>query len=346
MIGAGLRVTPAARLAASRRPTSAGASQSLSSPRCAALARRDSRASRATTGSGGEIAGGLAAGAETGAARAGSNVGGLRAARATSCGVGPAARRATTGVAFGGDGDTSAGGVAVTARLTGSTVRRWGVAAGSSAIAGGSTTGAGAGSGAAATACASDTGSGRGASAAGGSGAAAGAGSGSGAVGISATGGASTAGGRTGAASVTGSSATGDGASVVGSAGGEESGTSGGGSGTGVGVRAGSRPSGSTYPSESAATRTPRWTCDCEVTASTLAPTVPTTAPSSITLPRRALVAPSCRSVTAYPSAVWIVTARPPPGTKPTNDTVPAAGARTASPTPAAMSTPRCWPPA
>ena len=51
-------------------------------------------------------------------------------------------------------------------------------------------------------------------------------------------------------------------------------------------------------------------------------------------------IAPSWSSVTAYPSAVWIVTARPPAGTGPTNETAPAAGARTGSPAAAPMSIP------
>jgi len=48
--------------------------------------------------------------------------------------------------------------------------------------------------------------------------------------------------------------------------------------------------------------------------------------------------------VTANPSAVVIVSARPEPGTAPLNVTVPAAGASTTSLASAAMSTPRCSP--
>jgi len=48
--------------------------------------------------------------------------------------------------------------------------------------------------------------------------------------------------------------------------------------------------------------------------------------------------------VTASPSAVVIVSARPEPGTVPLKVTVPAAGASTDSSASAAMSTPRCSP--
>jgi hypothetical protein len=48
--------------------------------------------------------------------------------------------------------------------------------------------------------------------------------------------------------------------------------------------------------------------------------------------------------VTASPSGVTIVTARPPFGTVPTKDTMPDVGARTFVPSGAPMSTPRCWP--
>ncbi len=72
-----------------------------------------------------------------------------------------------------------------------------------------------------------------------------------------------------------------------------------GGGGGGAGGRAGSRPSGSTYPFGSAATRTPRWTCGCRVTPSLLSPTTPTSVPSLRVLPRSTLVAPSWSNVTA-----------------------------------------------
>ncbi|MDX6438653.1 MAG: hypothetical protein QOF45_1236 [Gaiellaceae bacterium] len=71
------------------------------------------------------------------------------------------------------------------------------------------------------------------------------------------------------------------------------------GAGGGAGSRAGSSPSGSTYPSGSAAMRTPRWTCGCRVTASPLSPTTPTSAPSATALPRTTLAAPSWSNVTA-----------------------------------------------
>jgi hypothetical protein len=63
--------------------------------------------------------------------------------------------------------------------------------------------------------------------------------------------------------------------------------------------RAGNRLSGSTYPFGSAATRTPRWTWGCRVTASLLSPTTPTSVPSLRVLPRSTLVVPSWSNVTA-----------------------------------------------
>jgi len=53
---------------------------------------------------------------------------------------------------------------------------------------------------------------------------------------------------------------------------------------------------------------------------------------------------PRCVSVTAYPSAVSIVTLRPEDGTDPAKETIPAAGASTGSPSAPATSTPRCCP--
>jgi hypothetical protein len=117
-----------------------------------------------------------------------------------------------------------------------------------------------------------------------------------------------------------------------------------GGAGAVTGERAGSRPSGSRYPSGSAVSRTPRWRCDDRVTASALSPTVPTTADSGTMLPRATVVVASWRSVTLYPSAVSIVTTRPPAGTEPTKETIPAAGAATAVPTGTPRSMPRCCP--
>ena len=52
---------------------------------------------------------------------------------------------------------------------------------------------------------------------------------------------------------------------VTGGTGAGTGGSGAGGGGGGAGRRAGSRPSGSTYPFGSAATRTPRWTCGCTV---------------------------------------------------------------------------------
>ncbi len=71
------------------------------------------------------------------------------------------------------------------------------------------------------------------------------------------------------------------------------------GSGTVAAGRAGSSRTGSTYPFGSAATRMPRWTCGAVVTASSLAPTWPTTAPSATELPRATATEPSWSSVTA-----------------------------------------------
>src|SRR5439155_13834205 len=75
-----------------------------------------------------------------------------------------------------------------------------------------------------------------------------------------------------------------------------------------------------------------------------LGPTVPTGSPSRTAAPRRTPNDPRCTSVTEYPSAVWIVTILPPPGTLPANETVPEAGAPTGAPAGAPMSIPRCWP--
>jgi hypothetical protein len=54
--------------------------------------------------------------------------------------------------------------------------------------------------------------------------------------------------------------------------------------------------------------------------------------------------APTCVTVTAYPSDVEIVIVSPCVGTLPANVTVPAAGARIASAASAPTSMPRCWP--
>jgi hypothetical protein len=86
---------------------------------------------------------------------------------------------------------------------------------------------------------------------------------------------------------------------LTGGGGAATGGSSTGGGGSGTGGRAGNRPSGSTYPFGSEATRTPMWTCGCGVTASLLSPTVPTSAPSVAASPRATLVEPSWSSVTA-----------------------------------------------
>ena len=68
---------------------------------------------------------------------------------------------------------------------------------------------------------------------------------------------------------------------------------------TGSAERGGSSRPGSTYPFASAATRTPRWTCEASVTSSSLSPTSPTTAPSATVSPRATETEPSWSSVTA-----------------------------------------------
>jgi hypothetical protein len=111
------------------------------------------------------------------------------------------------------------------------------------------------------------------------------------------TGGDSSSTGSTGAGAGCGvvtTSLTGGGGAVTGG-----SDTGGGGGGGRTGGRAGNRLSGSTYPFGSAATRTPRWTCGCRVTASLLSPATPTSVPSLTVLPCSTLVAPSCSNVTA-----------------------------------------------
>ena len=118
------------------------------------------------------------------------------------------------------------------------------------------------------------------------------------------------------------------------------------GAATGTRSRAGRKRSGSRYPSSSSVRRTPRCTCGACVTASALSPTLPTRTPSATASPRPTVTLRSWRRVTERPSLVWIVSARPPFGTEPANETVPPTGACTASPTDAPTSIPRCWPPA
>ncbi len=88
----------------------------------------------------------------------------------------------------------------------------------------------------------------------------------------------------------------------------------------------------------------PRWTYGDCTSGVPLGPIVPTTAPSATASPFATPVEPRCVSVTAYPSAVVIVTDRPESGTVPANVTSPAAGARTDAPASAPTSMPRCWP--
>ena len=71
-------------------------------------------------------------------------------------------------------------------------------------------------------------------------------------------------------------------------------------SGTGAGsFRGGSNPSGSTYPSSSAALRMPRWTLGTDCSGVPLVPIVPTAAPSPTVSPFATPISPRWTSVTA-----------------------------------------------
>ena len=107
-------------------------------------------------------------------------------------------------------------------------------------------------------------------------------------------------------------------------------------------VRAGSNPSGSTYPSSSSARRMPRWTVGTGCSGVPLQPIVPTASPSATEAPFATSIVPRWTSVTAYPSPVRIVTPRPWVGSDPANVTAPEAGARIGEPSGPATSTPRC----
>jgi hypothetical protein len=69
---------------------------------------------------------------------------------------------------------------------------------------------------------------------------------------------------------------------------------------------------------------------------------VPIASPSATFASFATVIEPSRVSVTDQPSAVSIVIERPLSGTLPANETVPAAGARTGSPTAPPISTTRC----
>lgn len=118
------------------------------------------------------------------------------------------------------------------------------------------------------------------------------------------------------------------------------------GAGSGACSRGGSSVSGSRYPCGSAVRRTPRWTYGSGCSASPVGPIVPTTSLSATAVPTRTPIDPSWTSVTEKPSAVRIVSDSPEPGTSPAKPTLPAAGARTSDLAGAAMSMPRCCPPA
>lgn len=113
---------------------------------------------------------------------------------------------------------------------------------------------------------------------------------------------------------------------------------------SGAVVLAGRNARGSRYPSGLDASRIPSWTNGLGCSAAPLAPAVASAAPSVTSSPLRTPMLPRCESVTEKPSAVRIETVFPRAGTNPANVTRPVAGARTASPSVAAMSTPRCWP--
>src|SRR5215472_4054561 len=72
----------------------------------------------------------------------------------------------------------------------------------------------------------------------------------------------------------------------------------------------------------------PRCTYGPATSASPLDPTVPTESPSRTDAPFEERIVPRCVSVTAYPSAVSIVTLRPEDGTDPAKETTPAGGVR------------------
>jgi hypothetical protein len=105
------------------------------------------------------------------------------------------------------------------------------------------------------------------------------------------------------------------------------------GASTGIGGRS---VSGSTYPSSSAAIRTPRWTTPD-------AATVPTAWPSVTASPLWTPIDPSSVSVTLY-EPLRIDTLNPLLGTVPAKVTLPDAGATTAVPGVAEISIPRCCP--
>jgi hypothetical protein len=86
----------------------------------------------------------------------------------------------------------------------------------------------------------------------------------------------------------------------------------------------------------------PRWTYGTATSASPLGPIVPAASPSAIVDPFSTRTVPRWVRVTAYPSAVVIVTLRPEPGTVPANVIAPAAGAETDDPGSPATSMPRC----
>jgi hypothetical protein len=86
----------------------------------------------------------------------------------------------------------------------------------------------------------------------------------------------------------------------------------------------------------------PRWTLGTACSGVPLHPIVPIDEPSSTDAPFSTAIVPRWTSVTAKPSAVWMVTPRPYVGSDPANVTVPAAGARIAAPSGPATSTPRC----
>jgi hypothetical protein len=91
--------------------------------------------------------------------------------------------------------------------------------------------------------------------------------------------------------------------------------------------------------------RTPRKTDGTDTSGVPLQPTVATMSPSDTAAPFLTPIVPRWTSVTENPSDVWIVITLPLVGTVPANDTVPAVGASTATPSSAPIVIPRCWPP-
>jgi hypothetical protein len=133
-------------------------------------------------------------------------------------------------------------------------------------------------------------------------------------------------------------------------AGGIEGAGCGSGSGAGGSLDAGGVPSGgrycsgSRYPCGSALNRMPKCTYGTGNSGTPLLPASATLAPSSTCMPSPTRTDPRWSSVAEYPSVLSIVIVRPPLGTLPAKETVPAIGASTGAPSAPSTSMPRCWP--